>query len=42
VIAYRAALDVPLQLVLKVSDLLKSHREELGTGNGRVPRPAGG
>jgi DDE superfamily endonuclease len=34
VITYRATLDVPLQLVLKVSNLLKRHRAELGTRNG--------
>ena len=33
-ITYRATLDVPLQLMLKVSDLLKKHRAELGTRNG--------
>jgi hypothetical protein len=34
VITYRATLDVTLQLMLKVSDLLKKHRAELGTRNG--------
>ncbi len=33
-ITYRVALDVPLQLVIKVPGLLKKHREELGTRNG--------
>ena len=33
-ITYRATLDVPLQLMLKVSNLLKKHRAELGTRNG--------
>ena len=33
-ITYRATLDVPLQLVLKVSGLLRKHRAELGTRNG--------
>ena len=33
-ITYRATtLDVPLQLMLKVSDLLRKHRAELGTRN---------
>jgi hypothetical protein len=31
---YRVCLDVPVQLMLKVSDLLKKHRAELGTRNG--------
>jgi hypothetical protein len=34
VITYRATLDVPLQLMLKVSRLLKKHRAERGTRNG--------
>jgi hypothetical protein len=34
VITYRVILDVPLQLVLKVSSLLQKHREELGTRDG--------
>jgi hypothetical protein len=34
VITYRVILDVPLQLMLKVSSLLEKHREELGTRNG--------
>lgn len=33
-ITYRVTLDVPLQLMLKVSNLLKEHRKELGTRNG--------
>lgn len=33
-IYYRVVLDVPLQLLVKVSDLLKEHREEIGTRNG--------
>lgn len=33
-ITYRVTLDVPLQLALKVSNLLKKHRAELGTRNG--------
>ena len=31
---YRVSLDVPVQLVIKVSNLLRKHREELGTRNG--------
>jgi hypothetical protein len=31
---YRVCLDVPAQLLLKVPDLLKKHRAELGTRNG--------
>ncbi len=31
---YRVSLDVPVQLVIKVSALLRKHREELGTRNG--------
>jgi DDE superfamily endonuclease len=34
VLYYRVSLDVPVQLVIKVSNLLKKHREELGTRNG--------
>jgi len=34
VIAYRVTLDVPLQLVIKVSNLLRKRRKELGTRNG--------
>lgn len=34
VITYRVTLDVPLQLVIKVSSLLRKRREELGTRNG--------
>jgi hypothetical protein len=34
VITYRVTLDVPLQLVIKVSSLLRKHRGELGTRNG--------
>jgi DDE superfamily endonuclease len=34
VIYYRVVLDVPVQLVIKVSNLLRKHREELGTRNG--------
>jgi len=34
VITYRVTLDVPLQLVIKVSDLLRKRRKELGTRNG--------
>jgi len=34
VITYRVTLDVPLQLMLKVSGLLKKRRAELGTRNG--------
>jgi hypothetical protein len=34
VIYYRVVLDVPLQLVIKVSGLLRKHREELGTRDG--------
>jgi hypothetical protein len=34
VITYRATLGVPLQVVLKVSSLLKKHRAEPGTRNG--------
>ena len=33
-ITYRVTLDVPLQLMLKVSGLLKKRRAELGTRNG--------
>ena len=33
-ITYRVILDVPFQLVIKVSNLLRRHREELGTRNG--------
>ena len=33
-ITYRVTLDVPLKLVIKVSGLLRKHREELGTRNG--------
>ena len=31
---YRVSLDVPVQLVIRVSTLLRKHREELGTRNG--------
>ena len=31
---YRVSLDVPVQLVIKISNLLKKNREELGTRNG--------
>lgn len=31
---YRVSLDVPVQLMIKVSTLLRKHREELGTRNG--------
>lgn len=34
VITYRVTLDVPLQLVIKVSNLLRKRRKELGTRNG--------
>ena len=34
VITYRVTLDVPLQLALKVSNLLEKHQAELGTRNG--------
>jgi hypothetical protein len=34
VLYYRVSLDVPLTLLLKVSNLLKKHREEIGTRNG--------
>jgi DDE superfamily endonuclease len=34
VITYRVTLDVPLQLVIKVSNLLGKRRKELGTRNG--------
>jgi hypothetical protein len=34
VLYYRVSLDVPLTLLLKVSNLLKKHREELGTRSG--------
>jgi hypothetical protein len=34
VLYYRVSLDVPVQLVIKVSNLLRKHREELGTRNG--------
>jgi DDE superfamily endonuclease len=34
VLYYRVSLDVPVQLVIKVSALLRKHREELGTRNG--------
>ena len=34
VITYRVTLDVPLQLVTKVSNLLRKRRKELGTRNG--------
>jgi hypothetical protein len=34
VLYYRVALDVPLPLLIKVSDLLKQHREEIGTRDG--------
>jgi hypothetical protein len=34
VISYRVTLDVPVQLLLKISDLLKKHRAEVGTRNG--------
>jgi hypothetical protein len=38
VITYRVTLDVPLQLVIKVSNLLRKRRKELGTRNGtRMP-----
>jgi hypothetical protein len=41
VITYRVTLDVPLQLVIKVSNLLRKRRKELGTRNGtRARRPA--
>ena len=33
-IYYRVVLDVPVQIVIKVSNLLRKHREELGTRNG--------
>lgn len=33
-IYYRVSLDVPVQLLLRVSNLLKKHRAELGTRNG--------
>ena len=33
-IHYRVSLDVPVQLLLKVSNLLEKHRAELGTRNG--------
>ncbi len=33
-ITYRVTLDVPLQLVIKVSNLLRKRRKELGTRNG--------
>lgn len=31
---YRVSLDVPVQLMIKVSNLLRKHRKELGTRNG--------
>jgi hypothetical protein len=34
VLYYRVSLDVPVQLVIKVSTLLRRHREEIGTRNG--------
>src|SRR5580704_8720746 len=34
VITYRVTLDVPLQLVIKVSNLLRERRKEPGTRNG--------
>jgi hypothetical protein len=34
VIYYRVVPDVPVQLVIKVSSLLRKHREEIGTRNG--------
>ena len=34
VITYRVTLDVPLQLMIKVSNLLRKRRKELGTRNG--------
>jgi hypothetical protein len=34
VIYYRVVLDVPLPLVIKVSNLLRKHREEIGTRDG--------
>ena len=34
VITCRVTLDVPLQLVIKVSNLLRKHWKELGTRNG--------
>jgi hypothetical protein len=34
VISYRAMLDVPVQLVVFVSELLAAHRRELGTRSG--------
>jgi hypothetical protein len=34
VITYRVTLDAPVQLLLKVSDLLMKHRAELGTRDG--------
>ncbi len=33
-ITYRVTLDVPLHLVIKVSNLLRKRRKELGTRNG--------
>lgn len=32
----RVSLDVPVQLVIKVSALLRKHREELGSSSARV------
>jgi hypothetical protein len=34
VLYYRVSLDVPLTLMIKVSNLLKKHRQEIGTRNG--------
>jgi hypothetical protein len=34
VIYYRVVLDVPVQLLIKVSNLLRDHRKEIGTRNG--------
>jgi hypothetical protein len=38
VITYRVTLDVPLQLVIKVSNLLRKRRKELGTRNGDIAK----